>query len=932
MYVQLFRILVASILSSLFLAGCGSSSGGGNTAPSFSQASYTFFVDEDDVVSGSVSATDANGDDVFYTVSSPGSIGTMQLNADGSFTYTPDADVNGTDQVIVGASDGRATTTVNVIFEIAPVNDAPLLMTTSITAVAGAMTSGVLTIVDVDDDPITITLVQDVVNGALSLDLGTGEFTYMTDPTTQAVDSFTISYTDGVVTPIEATIDISPSYADNAAKSAYYYASDESHLTKTLNALAQVSDEALVDEATPAIAGGYFVGGLEGEGFNQLDGITAVDVKAEGFRDVALILDALDRIDDANDLRVDAVTFYNQYLAEKGLNNVSSTDASFYQLIIRNYRAVDALEEALNLMSSVRLYADAVREDEYNTAYGRFAVAFSNGAGAAVDAYRASPTSANQALAVQAIADYESIARGTGYNTDNDYVEPFKYRTKAFFVTAVAEYYEAIGEVEAAKEALAYALSFYTDVTYDPAYNRPAEDYAANTLDDYDFPLVALALVFASLYPDLDNVAAQLIFDRDPNDSSNGQAQEGIYAVQAANDILAGGLVADAVADGVAYFTAEDDLLGLYRMYVERFSDPSLAFRLYYAGDTDAAVQVLDEARALIVTPEFSVDANFLRYLMGDQGCSRLAAIYMQFTGDAADAVAACQTIVDNYYQNDGSQDTDDLIEARSFLLYSYNLNRANAPIESVVPGLVGDMATFAGSLTDDLDRIEYELWLSAQLASYGLFDEAIDALGLATADIEALLATPALPIDDIEDVVSLLLEYGVGDYGLVKEDLAQYQVFSGVRRQAGTLADADVADATSDVLSAIAAMASAVDTLVSTYTPNEQQGVREDLVSLLLTSGEEAAAEALAADDVINAPADSEALWSTIAGLYAQRDDFPATSVASVDTDLDALPNFFFVNATEDEITASGLTADDDADNDGIVDESDLFPLDPEN
>ena len=49
------------------------------------------------------------------------------LNADGSFTYTPDADFNGTDSFTYQAHDGTSNSNVEtVMITVAPVNDAPV--------------------------------------------------------------------------------------------------------------------------------------------------------------------------------------------------------------------------------------------------------------------------------------------------------------------------------------------------------------------------------------------------------------------------------------------------------------------------------------------------------------------------------------------------------------------------------------------------------------------------------------------------------------------------------------------------------------------------------------------------------------------------------------------------------------------------------------
>ena len=85
-------------------------------------------TNEDAQVDGQVSTSDVDGDLVTFTlVGEPGN-GDLLWNADGTFTYTPDADFNGTDSFTFKANDGTVDSNVaTVLIEISAVNDAPVL-------------------------------------------------------------------------------------------------------------------------------------------------------------------------------------------------------------------------------------------------------------------------------------------------------------------------------------------------------------------------------------------------------------------------------------------------------------------------------------------------------------------------------------------------------------------------------------------------------------------------------------------------------------------------------------------------------------------------------------------------------------------------------------------------------------------------------------
>ena len=71
--------------------------------------------------------TDVDGDPLTAVLVAGPSHGTLTLNANGSFTYTPNANYNGTDSFTYRANDGSAHSNVaTVTITVNAVNDAPV--------------------------------------------------------------------------------------------------------------------------------------------------------------------------------------------------------------------------------------------------------------------------------------------------------------------------------------------------------------------------------------------------------------------------------------------------------------------------------------------------------------------------------------------------------------------------------------------------------------------------------------------------------------------------------------------------------------------------------------------------------------------------------------------------------------------------------------
>ncbi|TAN64304.1 MAG: tandem-95 repeat protein, partial [Magnetospirillum sp.] len=103
---------------------------------------------EDHVVTGTIAAGDVDGDSLGFTLADHGAPahGSITLGADGSYTFTPDANWSGHDAFTVLVSDGHGGTTSRTIdLTVAGVADAPTVITHDVTinqSEAGMVLSG----------------------------------------------------------------------------------------------------------------------------------------------------------------------------------------------------------------------------------------------------------------------------------------------------------------------------------------------------------------------------------------------------------------------------------------------------------------------------------------------------------------------------------------------------------------------------------------------------------------------------------------------------------------------------------------------------------------------------------------------------------------------------------------------------------------------
>jgi len=161
-------------------------------------------VNEDETLTveiPSVLGNDSDTDDdtlAAVLVAGP-SNGTLTLNTDGSFTYAPDADFNGTDSFIYRASDGLLDSAdATVTIAVNPVNDAPMAEddTATIDERVPIDIDVLANDSDVDDDELSVSGVTQPTKGTVTINPD-GTVEYTPNPDAFGTDSFSYTVSDG---------------------------------------------------------------------------------------------------------------------------------------------------------------------------------------------------------------------------------------------------------------------------------------------------------------------------------------------------------------------------------------------------------------------------------------------------------------------------------------------------------------------------------------------------------------------------------------------------------------------------------------------------------------------------------------------------------------------------------------------------------------
>ncbi|HIF9228325.1 TPA: retention module-containing protein, partial [Photobacterium damselae] len=167
---------------------------------------------EETAVTGQLTATDADGDNLTFKPGTNPENGSVTINADGSWEYVPNTDFNGEDSFTVVVDDGNGgTDTITVTVNVTPVNDAPVGEDVSAETQEETAVTGQLTATDVDGDNLTFKPGTNPENGSVTINAD-GSWEYVPNPDFNGEDSFTVVVDDGNggTDTITVTVNVTP--------------------------------------------------------------------------------------------------------------------------------------------------------------------------------------------------------------------------------------------------------------------------------------------------------------------------------------------------------------------------------------------------------------------------------------------------------------------------------------------------------------------------------------------------------------------------------------------------------------------------------------------------------------------------------------------------------------------------------------------------
>ncbi|MEM9103449.1 MAG: cadherin-like domain-containing protein [Pseudomonadota bacterium] len=739
------RLFIYSAMVSSLVA-CGGDDD--DNSLNFTLSEYVFTTSEDVPVDGLVST---NNTASVYTLTNAAENGVIALNADGSFTYTPNENFNGTDTATIQATaDQNAVSTV-ISISVSPVNDAPQLMTETLKVRSASVTEFTLSATDVDGDTITFDLVTSPPEGTGTLTLnedGSGSFS--ADIEDAPTGEFIISYTDGVIdTPIEATIDLETALTTSIDKANFYYSSEKSHLAEAENIKKNLGDDISAESISADLAVGYYLAGFDEIAEKHIADINTLSQQALAYRRAAIALDSVGRFEDSAELRALALVRYNQFVAEKGIDNFSQSDVEFFLVLNGEYTAAEQFEEAEQAIVALTNFIEA----NPDTSYYDFVQTLREYSTELINNYLDKPTDSQRARAVRILTTLFEWADQIppSIESSGEFVGQPRHRLRLDELRDATKLAFTMNELDLAKEFLAKTLSYYGVVNYDMEHSYAAAPNAAVNINRALIPAEETAGLYAFLYPE---AATNLVLDmiESTGDTfSLEYAQQSAYAADIVNAVKAGTPVNEVVTPIREKIVAEtffQPYLAVVNTLISK--NPSTygpAVILAREGFFEEAFSLVDITSDLLFTEEFRetilIDNTSVT---GWLGCYRLTAIKEQFDGDAFTQSTECQDLALSYYTTESGAATDEAIDYQTDALHTigeFGDPLAFVEMAEITFGEISilESATRRAERFYELASIyaKFDFWEQAFDTLQSAIDSAISAINADDADVETI-------------------------------------------------------------------------------------------------------------------------------------------------------------------------------------------------
>lgn len=920
---------VLVILTAAALTACGGGSSS-NSAPTFTQSSYSLTTSEDLSATLSVTATDENSKDTLtYGLANASANASIDVNSTtGEITYTPVLNFNGQDSFAVNVSDGSESVTVTVNVTVTPVNDAPELAAETIFVSGSEIKKGQLSASDVDGDVLSYSVTETTQNGELVVDAVTGEVTYTPTNLVDINDSFTVMVSDGNGGELTKALTVSSNLATNADRAYYYYASEQSHLKQAETHITSLTNDINQGLVFSNLAIGYAEAGLFGqvERLVTEEQIVRTEIRARALLDVSEQYNALGALEKADAYRSQANALYTEYVASKGISSFDNTDAKFFTDLSKAYADVGENDKSQQVLSILDLLFATALEGEGTTAALRTFFAYRNLVDDVVEQWQYSQQQADFELAYDMTTRLYSYANQIGFryvsNNRNGNEGEIYHSVRQLALADVVTAFIDLNDFEKAKEPLHDLLALYGITGIDENFSREASEYAPVTRVEYQYGLYGIVDDFVVLYPENDLTPLLAGFPegsfwggRAPEAAGDAKLMAQVRNMTDKNAALALVIAARAPDNLRNHFT---------NLVAFNSSSPGGAIYLRQQGEYQAASAFLAEAMTVLTSNDY-ISQNIANeaFVTGQTGCTKvldeLLTLYRlsgneSYKEQAQTALGNCLVIAKTHFSDGvdgGDVEIDNAIHAHArYLAYAERLTLTEEDITSLKANIESNLEKVADtSYATQIAHLRYVAEAAATGANFtdaqAYYDRALAQLNLyEAAQISEEVGAGTIDVfDEYEDYLELIEKHAGTLEGYTDIRTNAYNAWvKVVDLRLATLAEAAVQQKL-------------------TYLPNyAEQFMRLGLFDR---------AQAIASDDVLGT-VEQEAIITNLALNLSIKDDFRQTIVASVDTDGDGKANFFLETADDSAIENAGIALDEDSDNDGIDDADDAFPLDP--